>query len=90
MTFESLTPTPICSEKSSVRERIFNVQEMFSGQLCRNQVKYARIMITHVCFIALTLAGSLGGCLNTQHNGLVFKQLPRGGQSDYRRIRQDP
>ena len=25
-----------------------------------NKVKYARITITHVCFIALTLAGSLG------------------------------
>ena len=27
-----------------------------------NKVKYARIMITYVCFIALTLAGSLGWC----------------------------
>ena len=34
-------------------------------------------MITHVCFIALTLAGSLEQCLNTPLNGLVFKQLPR-------------
>ena len=25
----------------------------------------ARIMIIHVCFIAITVAGSLGGCLNT-------------------------
>ena len=41
-----------------------------------NQVKYARIMITHVCFIALTLAGSLGRCLNNRPNYLVFKQLP--------------
>ena len=41
-----------------------------------DQVKYARITITHVCFIALTLAGPLGRCLNTQPNGLVFKQLP--------------
>ena len=30
-----------------------------------------------VCFIALALAGSLGGCLNTRPNGLVFKQLAR-------------
>ena len=39
--------------------------------------KHARITITHVCFIALTLAGSLGRCLNTRPKGLVFKQLPR-------------
>ena len=45
--------------------------------LCCNQVKYARITITHVCFIELTLAGSLGRCLNTWPNGLMFKQLPR-------------
>ena len=41
------------------------------------QVKYARIMITHVCFIALTLAVSLGRCLTTQPDGLMFKQLPQ-------------
>ena len=37
-------------------------------------VKYARITIAHVCFIALTLAGSLGRCLITRPIGLVFKQ----------------
>ena len=42
-----------------------------------NQVKYARITITHVCFIALTLAGALRRCLKTLPIGLVFKQLPR-------------
>ena len=42
-----------------------------------NQVKYSRITITHVCFIALTFAGFLGLCLNTRPNGLVFKQRPR-------------
>ena len=26
-------------------------------------------------FIVLTLAGYLGGCLNTHPNGLIFKQL---------------
>ena len=31
-----------------------------SCKLDWNKVKYARITITHVCFIALTLAGSLG------------------------------
>ena len=49
----------------------------FQRGLCWNQVKYARITITHVYFIALTLAGSLGSCLNTRPNSLVFKQLPR-------------
>ena len=40
--------------------------------------KYARITITHFCFIALTLAGPLGRCLNTQPaEGIVFKQLPQ-------------
>ena len=42
-----------------------------------NKVKYARITITYVYFIALTLAGSLGRCLNTRPIGLVFKQHPR-------------
>ena len=46
-------------------------------QECRIRVKYARITITHVCFIALTLAGSLGRSLNTRPAGLVFKQLSR-------------
>ena len=49
----------------------------FQRGLCWNQVKYARITITHVCFVALTLAGSLRWCLNTQPDGLVFKQIPR-------------
>ena len=40
-------------------------------------VIYARITVTHICFIAWTLAGSLGRCLNSRPNGLVFKQLPR-------------
>ena len=34
-------------------------------------------MITHVCFIALTLAMSLGKCLNTRPDGLVLNQLPQ-------------
>ena len=42
------------------------------------QVKYARITITHVCFIALTLARSLGQCLNTRPNSLVFETAPSG------------
>ena len=41
-----------------------------------NRVKYARRTITHVCFIALTLARSLGRCLGTRPIGLVFEQVP--------------
>ena len=43
---------------------------MFKICFQRFYVKYARISITHVCFIALTIAASLGRCLST--NGLVF------------------
>ena len=53
------------------------LSDLFSAVYAENQVKYARITITHVCFIALTLAVSLGRCLNTRPSGLVFKQLPR-------------
>ena len=52
-------------------------EQRFQSELGWNKVNYARIMITHVCFIALTLAGSLGRCLNTRPIGLVFKQHPR-------------
>ena len=55
----------------------FKVLAVFSLGLGWNQVKYARITITYVCFIALTLARSLERCFNTQPNGLVFKQLPQ-------------
>ena len=73
MPFESLTLMPFCFEKS--RKWIFNVLETFSawymlksGKICKNN--------DHTCcFIALTLARSLGGCLNTWPNGLVFELL---------------
>ena len=55
-----LTLTPFCFEKSSVRKWIFNVLATFSGRFMLKSGKYARITITHACFIALTLAGSLG------------------------------
>ena len=48
----------------------------FQCELGWNTVKYVRITITHVCFIAITLARSLSRCLNTQTICLVFKQLP--------------
>ena len=43
--------------------------QRFQCELGWNKVKYARITITHVCFIALTLAGSRGCCLNTRPIG---------------------
>ena len=56
---------------------ILMLKRRFQCDLGWNQVKYARIMITHVCFIALTLAQSLGRCLSTSPNGLVFEQHMR-------------
>ena len=63
MTFESTQRTPFCLEKSSVRKSTIECfSSFFQCELSWNKVKYARITITHVCFIALTLAGSLGWC----------------------------
>ena len=76
MTFESLHPTPICL-KSSVRKGYFNNLTAFSVRIWLNLFNYARITITHVFFIAFTLAGSLRRCLSTRPFALVFKQLPR-------------
>ena len=47
-------------------KRYFKVLAVFSVGFGWSLVKYARIAITHVCFIALTLARSLGRCLNTR------------------------
>ena len=52
---------------------ILMFKRRFQCGLGLNQVKYVRIAITHVNFIALTLARSLRRCLNTPPNGLVFK-----------------
>ena len=42
-----------------------------SGKICK-------IMITHVCFILLTLAGSLRQCLYTQPNDLEIPIFTNG------------
>ena len=55
----------------------FTVLAGFQRAFGWNQIKYARMTISHVCFTALAFAWSLGRCLNTQPDGLVFKQLPR-------------
>ena len=63
MTFESTQPTPFCLDQSSViKMDNLMFEQRFQCELGWNKVKYARKTITHVCFIALTLAGSLGWC----------------------------
>ena len=57
--FESTQPTPFCLEKSSVKMDNLMFKTRFQCELGWNKVVYARIMITHVYSIALTLAGSL-------------------------------
>ena len=59
------------------KKDILMFKRRFQCGLGWNQVKYAGITITHVCFIASTLSGSLGSCLNTRPIGLEFKQRPR-------------
>ena len=49
MTFESF-----CLVKSSVKNGHFNVLAAFSLRIGLNKVRYVRITITHVYFIALT------------------------------------
>ena len=73
MMFENLTLTPFCSGESQCKNDILG---FISPAFGSNQVKYARIMIAHVCFISLALAGSLGRCLTARPNSLMFKQLP--------------
>ena len=59
------------------KREILMFKRRFQCSFCWNQLLYARITITHVCFIALTLAGSLRRSLDTRPNGLMFKQRPR-------------
>ena len=78
MAFESCQLTPFRLENSSVRKWIFLCSSsVFSANLSWSEVKCARITSIHVCFIALTLAASLGRCLNTPPICLVFKKLSR-------------
>ena len=49
---------------------VFSAAYATLGKICKTND-------TFVCFIDLTLAGSLGRCINTLPDGLVFKQLPR-------------
>ena len=76
MIFESLTLMLFCMEKANIRKMVFFMfKQCFQWAFAWNRVKYARKLFTHVFFIALTLAESLGRCLNTLPNGLMFKQL---------------
>ena len=77
MTFESLPLTPFYLFRESQGKKM-DIDMLLPCFLCKfgwNKVKYAKITITHVCFIALTFAGFLGRCLNTRSIALVFKQL---------------
>ena len=76
MTFQSLQPIPFCLKVSSVRTGIFECLTAFQCEFVWSKVKFARITITHVCFIALKLAGSLRRCFSPLPISLVFKQLP--------------
>ena len=42
---------------------------ILQGDFGCNQIKYPKITVTHVCFIALILATSLARCLNTRPLG---------------------
>ena len=67
MTFESLKLTSFCLEKTSVRKNgISRFKLCFKLAFGWNQVKYARITTTYVCFIALTLTESLERCLRVK------------------------
>ena len=80
MIFKSVTPSYadaiLFGENQCKKNGILRFKRCFQWAFGWNQIKYARITITHVCFISLTLAGSFWRCLNTWPNGLVFKQLP--------------
>ena len=52
-------------EMQCKKRNILTFKQSFKCQFGWNKVKYAKIRITHVYFIALTLAGSLGRCLNS-------------------------
>ena len=77
-TFKSTQPTPFCFREIQCK-KMDNLMfyQRFQSELGWSMVNYARITITHVCFIALTLTGSLRRCSNTRPIGLVFKQHPR-------------
>ena len=53
------------------------VKQSFQCKFGVIKVNLTKITITYVCFIVLTLAGSLRQCLSTRPIGLVPKQLPR-------------
>ena len=77
MMFESLTLTPFCLEKISLRKMVFKgFSSVFSGfwlesgKICKNN--------GHTFFIHfINTFQSLGRCLNMRPNSLVLKQLSR-------------
>ena len=58
MMFESLTLTPFCFEKSSVRKGVFNVKVMFSarfmlksGKICKNKDHTCLFHCINTCWV---------------------------------------
>ena len=74
MTFESLTLTPFCFEKSSVRKCIFNIFNVLATFSVRFRLKSSKICKNkdHTC-----LFYCINTCQVARTDGLVFKQLPR-------------
>ena len=72
MTFESLTLMPFCLEKTSIRKMVFlGFSGAFGGLLVGIRYKICKNNDDTRLFHYV----SLGRCLNTKPNGLVFKQL---------------
>ena len=60
MMLESFKLMQFCQGETSVIKRgVSRVSQYFQWAFGLNQVNYARITITHVCFIALILVGDL-------------------------------
>ena len=66
MTFESLTLTPFCFEKSSVRKGIFNAQATFSarftlksGKICKNNDHTCLFHCINTCRVPRTMFENL-------------------------------
>ena len=77
MTFGNLNTEAILFRESQCKKGyILMLKRCFQRRLGWNEVKYARITITHICLITLTLASSVEQYMNIWPKGRMFKQLP--------------
>ena len=74
--FDSLADTILLGENQCKKNDILRLKQYFQWAFGWNQVKYARKNITHFCFVAFTLAGSLGR-LKIQMKGHTMQQFIR-------------